>query len=141
MKTGEWIVRLLAEMRSKGRSGPGIACLEFGKGVQIALRFLAFKLCNPKGLEDTHRLRFSAEQEIADRTSAEILHSPGDHCTSADAGAELLVGSLEPRGSVDGVAIGRVFEEPAASEIPYDGRSCVHANSRNAQREATARAA
>ena len=48
--------------------------------------------------------------------------------TDANAGAKKLVGVLQPRRDVDGVAIGGVIEKPATAEIADERRPGVNAN-------------
>ena len=119
----ELIVRLLADMRCECGDCAGIAGLQLGKGLQIALCRWVFVLFDPKRLEGTQRLGPAPQHQIADRSAAEVLDLRREGCADANAGAELLVGGFQPRRDVDGVAIGGVVEEAAAAEIADNGRA------------------
>src|SRR3979490_3199124 len=58
----------------------------------------------------------------------ELLGAFGDGGADADAGAEELVGALQPRRDVDGIAIGGVVEEAVAAEIANHGWTGVNAD-------------
>ena len=51
-------------------------------------------LLSVKGLECTERLGLAAQDEVADRPSAEISHLVCERCAHTDTGAELLVRGL-----------------------------------------------
>ncbi len=87
------------------------------KAIQIALGRGVVILFSAKGLQRTERLGLASEDEVADRPSAKILHFGCELCAHTDTGAELLVGGLQSRGNIDGVAVSRVIEETAAAEV------------------------
>ena len=70
-----------------------------------------------EGLEGAKGFRPSSQHEVAHRTAPEVFYLGREDCADANAAAELLVGSFQTRRDVDGVAIGRVVEEPAAAEV------------------------
>jgi len=79
-------------------------------------------------------LAAAAQQNYADWAATEAgdpLHHAIAH---ADPGAKLLVCRLQPRCDTEGVAIGRIVEELAATEIADQGWSRIDANARHADR-------
>jgi hypothetical protein len=120
------------DMRCKGSHRARIACFQFGKCLKIALRRGIFVLCIRKGFESTQSLCPTPQNKLPDRPSP----NRRERCTDTYASAELLVGSFQAPGDVDGVAIGCVVEEAAATEIADDRRPGVDANARDTQRNA-----
>src|SRR5579872_1326467 len=102
MKAGELIVSLFAEMRRERRDCTRIAGLELDECLEITLGRCVLVLLTPKGLECTQRLGPAPEHEIADGTTAKVLHFRRQCCTHAYSGTELLIGSFQPRRNVDG---------------------------------------
>jgi hypothetical protein len=68
------------------------------------------------------------EDRIANRAALKVRGTLCDNGAEADARAEFFVRGLEPRGDVDGIAIGRVVEEPRPAEIADDRRTGVDTN-------------
>src|SRR6202011_4274494 len=62
------------------------------------------------------------------RSAFEIFSSLGDRSADANAGAQKLVGGLKPGRGVDGIAIGGVIEEAAATEIADQRWACMNAD-------------
>src|SRR5262245_1070281 len=95
-----------------------------------------FVLIRAERFEGTQALGFASQHEVTDRSAAEILGARGDHRAGTDAGAQLFVGSLQPRRHVDRIAIGCVVEEAAPAEIADNSRSGMHTDSGDAERDA-----
>ncbi len=85
----------------------------------------------PQRLVSAERLAAPAQHQVADRPPLKILGGIGDRGADANARAEKLVGALEPRCDVDGVAIGGVIEETVAAEVPHHRRTGVNADAGN----------
>ena len=90
-------------LRGEGRHRRRIAGLQLGKGLGILPGRRSLKYRRRQRLVGPERLAASAQHEIADRPSLEILGGFGDGGADANARAEKLVCALEP-GSVFVVA-------------------------------------
>src|SRR3954452_763899 len=82
----------------------------------------------PQRLERAEGLSAPAQHEIADGPTPEVLGGICDGGADANAGAEELVGRLEPGSGVDGVSIAVVVEEAVAAEISHHRRAGVNAD-------------
>ncbi len=82
----------------------------------------------PQRLERADGLGPAFQHKVPDQPPAKVWHSCRERSTHAKAGSELLVGSFQPRRSVDGVAISRVFKEPPTPEVADNRRSRMHTN-------------
>jgi len=79
-----------------------------------------------KGLKSAQGFRPTPQNKVADLSALELFHPRRERRTDTYAGAELLVGSLQSRRYVYGVAIGCVVEEATATEIADDRRPCMN---------------
>jgi hypothetical protein len=134
VKAGELIISAFANMRCKGRHRTGIAGFQLGKRLEITLCRWIFVLRASKGLNCTQSLRPTPQNKVAHRSAPELFHLRRQCCTDTYAGAELLVGSFQPRRNVYGIAVGRVVEEAAAAEIADDRRPCMNTDTCDSQR-------
>src|SRR6516165_7696437 len=129
MEAGQRIVSMQADQCGKRRHRRGITSLELSESFEI-LRDL-WRLvggCRQR-LEGSERLAAPAQDQVADRPALEIRRRSGNHGTDANPGPQKLVGGLQPRRSVDGVAMGCVVEKAAAAEIANQCRARVNADS------------
>jgi hypothetical protein len=133
VKAGKLIIGIFADMPGEGRDCACVARFQFGECFEITLCRRKVVLFWRQGLESAKRIRTPPQQKVADRSATEILGFRRDGRADASAGPELLVGNFQPRGDVDGVAIGGVVEEAAAAEITNDRRASMHSDPRNAQ--------
>ena len=129
------ILRLLANVGCKGCDRSGITCFQLGERVDIALRGRVFVLFGPKRFQSTNGFRPTSEHQVSNRAPLKAGCFVCECRTHADAGAKLLVGGFEPRGNINGIAIGRVVEEAASSKIPDDCRSRMNADPSDPQRD------
>src|SRR6516165_8878629 len=107
-------------MRRKGRHRAWVSGLQEGKCLLIAFRYGLVASPDLKWLESPDRLGSAAQDQVTDRSAAKVLHPIGESCTDQNAGAKLLIGDLQPRRHVNGVAISRIVEETASAEIADD---------------------
>jgi hypothetical protein len=135
VEAGELIAGVLADMRCKCRQCCRIVRLQLCKGFQIAVHRLIFVLLIVDRFEGAQRLGPAAQHEVANRPTMKLLHFLGQGGADADAGAELLIGGLEPRGDVNGVAVSRLVEEPLAAEIGDQCRPGMRADPPDAKRD------
>src|SRR6185437_7475154 len=117
MKARQRVVGMQSDQGGKSRHRRRVARLEFCKSFGILRGRLALEAFGRQRLEGAQRLAASAQHEITDRPALKPCDAVGDRGADANSGAEMLVGRLEPRRGVDGVAIGGVVEETAAAEI------------------------
>ena len=80
MGARELVVRMLTNVRCKRGQGTGIAGLQLGKSVQIALGRWGFILAGRERLERPQRLGLAPQHQVADRPAAEII----DLCGQTD---------------------------------------------------------
>jgi len=73
-----------------------------------------------EGLEGADRLGPASQEEVSNGATTEIRHLFSEAAAHANTGAERLVGRLQARSNIDGVAIGAVIEEPSPAEIAHD---------------------
>ena len=119
------------DQRGKGRHCRRVAGFQLGEGFRILPGCRPFERRRLQRLVSAERLAAPAQHEIADRPSLEIVGATGNRGADANAGAEKLVGALEPRRGVDGIAIGGVIEETVAAEVPHHRRTGVSADASN----------
>src|SRR4051812_7488242 len=120
-------------MRCEGRNCAGVVQFELGKGFEIALCRGIVVFINSERLESTKSVRPASQHQVTRRTASKIFYFFREDCADANAGAELFVGGLQPRCSVNCVAISSVVEEAAAPEISDDRRPCMDANTSDSQ--------
>src|SRR5450830_1883122 len=135
VKAGKLIISALTNMRCECRDCAGVARFQFGKCLQKTLCRGIFVLFRPQRLEGAEGLRPAPQQKVPHRTTPEVLYLCREDCADANAGAELLVGGFQPRRDVDGIAIGCVVEETAATEIADDRRSCMNTDPCDSQHD------
>ena len=117
MKACQRVVGMRPDQGRKRRHRRRVPRLELGKSLGILRSRRALKTLRRQRLESAQRPAASAQYEITDRTAPKIRDTAGDRGADADAGAQMLVGGLEPCRGVDGVAVSRVVEETVAAEI------------------------
>src|ERR1043166_6348576 len=123
MESGQTVLRLLANVSRKSRDGAGVSCLQQRKGIEIAFGGGIIILLFRKGLESAYHLASASQDKIADRPPVKLLHPFRQGRADANTGAELFVSRFEARCHIDGIAVGRVVEKPAAPKIADDRRS------------------
>ncbi len=111
VKTGQRVVGMRPDQGREGRHRRGVASFQLGEGFGILRGRRSIENRCGQRLERAQRLAAPAQHEIADRASLKFPGAVGDRGADADAGAEKLVGGLQPRRGVDGVAIGGVVEK------------------------------
>src|SRR5215467_6776115 len=136
VEAGKLIIRSFTNMRGEGGDGAGIARFQFGKCLEITLCRSVFVLFRPQRLEGANGFRAAPQQKVPHRTAPEVIHLCREDRADTNAGAESFVGRFQPRCDVDGIAIGRVVEEVAATEIADNRRSCMSTDTCDSQRDA-----
>src|SRR6478672_4320717 len=101
MKSGQRVVGVQADQRRKGWHRRSVASLELGERFSISCGGGRLERGVLQRFERAKRLATAAEQDIADWPSLKITGAIGRRGANANAGAEMLVGGLEPRSSVD----------------------------------------
>src|SRR5674476_527040 len=135
VKAGKLIISILTNMRCECRDCAGVARFQFGKGLQITLCRGIIALFRRQRFEGAQGLRPAPQQKVPHRTAPEVRYLCREDCADANAGAELFVGGFQPRRDIDGVAIGCVVEEAAATEIADDRRSGMNTDPCDSQRD------
>src|SRR4051794_38068666 len=106
-----------SDQRRKGGHRRRVTGFKLGEGFGILLG----RGTSERGLRQrfvsAQRLTPPAQHQIADRPATKLFGAVGNGGADANAGAEKLVGGLEPCRGVDGVTIGGVVEEAAAAKI------------------------
>src|ERR1700759_5130626 len=136
MEARERIVGMHADQSGEGRHRAGVFSLELGEGFGVLCRCQRRKGLVAQRLIGAKRLAAAPPHAVADRTTLEILRRLRNRLAGADAGAQLLVGGLQARGRVDGVAVGGVVEILVAAEIADQRRAGVHADTSHAEIDA-----
>ena len=132
----ERVRRAFAHQRGEGGERGWIARLELGEGVGIGSpRDFALSSAGSGSNTRIGSLRPRSMRSPTGRPT-KPSRALGGGGADADARAELLVDRFEPRRGVDGVAIGRVVEQPPAAEIADDRRSRMNADAGDAERHA-----
>src|ERR1700676_1077503 len=133
VKAGQRVAGVQPDQRGERRHRPRVAGLQLGESLGILPDRGPLERRRPQWLVGPKRLAAPAQQQIADRPALEIRRAFGDAGADANARAEKLVGGLEPRRDVDGVAIGSVIEEAVAAEIADQRRAGVNADTGGAE--------
>jgi hypothetical protein len=135
VKAGELIIGVFPNVRCKGGHRAGIASFQLGKRLEITLRREIFVLLGSKGLTSAQSFRPTPQNKVPDRSAPELFYPRRQRCTDTYAGAELLVGSFEPRRNVYSVAIGCVVEEATAAEITDERQPGMNTDPCDSQRD------
>ena len=136
VKAGELIISVFPNMGCKTGHRAGIAGFQFGKRLEITLCRGIFVLLATQGLKSAQSFRPTPQNKVTDRSAPELFHPRRERRTDTYAGAELLVGSFEPRRNVYGVAIGCIVEEATTTEIADDRRPCMNTDTCDSQCDA-----
>src|ERR1700719_395933 len=136
MEAGELIVGVLADMRGESSHCTGVSGKELGECLQVALCRRGLVSLTGKRLEGAQSLSSASQHQLAHRSAPKVPHLRRQECADANTGAELLVGNLQPCCDVDGVAVGRVIEEPATTEVADDRGPGMNADPCGSKRDA-----
>ena len=128
MEAGQRIVRMLPDQGREGRHRRDVVGLQFGECFAVLPRRRGLEDGRRQGLVGPQRLAAAAQHEIADRPPAEVFRPLRRSRAHADAGAEILVGGLQPRRDIDRIAIGCVIEKPITSEVSDQRRPGMDAD-------------
>ena len=135
MKARQLVAGVPADVGGKRSECARIVCLKFGEAIQITPCRRIVELGRAKRLEGPQRLGLAAQHQIAHRSAAKLRNFRYKVRADAHPRAELFVGGLKSRRDVNRIAIGRVIEKPAATEIAHNRRSGVRADAGDPERD------
>jgi hypothetical protein len=106
METCETIVWPRSDVRRESSDRSFIVSFQQLYRFKIAAGCGAVVLFYPQRLERADGLGPTFQHKVTDQPPPKVRHSCRERATNANARSEVLVGSFQPRRSVDGVAIG-----------------------------------
>src|ERR1700735_5236425 len=119
VKDSKCIAGMRPDQRCKGRHGRAVSGFELGERLTILRRRRSVESRLRQRFVSPQRLAAPAQHQITDRPATKLLCAVSDRGSDANMCPKKLVGSLQPRRRVDGVAISGVVEETAAAEVAH----------------------
>jgi hypothetical protein len=127
------IVGVRPDKSGECRHGRGAARFELCKSLRILRHRRGLEGIRRERLIGTQRLAAATQDQIAQWPVLKVLRALGERGTDADPGPQKLVGSLQSRCGIDGVAVRGVVEEAAPAEIADQRGTGVNADAGDAE--------